>query len=123
MVAICALAPAPSVTLTAVARPFNGVALATKSAGSVETCGVTSAVTMKSPPARRLCRALWLIVGTPQNSIDNYSRIAAREIGFMESKFVDPVNRQRQQRVDAAIVEDDALLANSGDGPDTSTMS
>src|SRR5262245_22030520 len=45
----CALAPAPSVTLTAAARPFSGFARSRKSAGSVEIGGVTSAVTTKSP--------------------------------------------------------------------------
>src|SRR5687768_6796006 len=45
----CTFAPAPSVTLIAVTRPFSGMALARNSAGSVDTGGVISAVTTKSP--------------------------------------------------------------------------
>src|SRR3954463_15688973 len=56
----CALAPAPSVTLTAVATPFNGCALARNSEGSVETGGVSSVVTTKLPLERRDSR--WLLV-------------------------------------------------------------
>src|SRR5687768_6691995 len=45
----CTLAPAPSVTLTAVATPLSGSARLRNSAGSVDTGGVISAVTTKSP--------------------------------------------------------------------------
>jgi hypothetical protein len=48
-----ARAPAPSVTLTASAKPFNGVARARRSAGSQDTGGTTSAVTTNWPPVRR----------------------------------------------------------------------
>ena len=41
---MCARAPAPSVTLTASARPFNGAALAIRSAASHDTGGAISAV-------------------------------------------------------------------------------
>src|SRR5256885_4765361 len=45
----CTFAPAPSVTLTAVTSPFKGIARLRNSAGSVDTGGVISAVTTKSP--------------------------------------------------------------------------
>src|SRR5688572_12192910 len=45
----CTLAPAPSVTLIAVARPFSGSARRRNSAGSVDTGGVISAVTTNWP--------------------------------------------------------------------------
>ena len=45
----CALAPAPSVRLTAVAWPFSGSARARRSAGSAETGGATSAVMTNFP--------------------------------------------------------------------------
>ena len=45
----CARAPAPSVMLTASARPLSGIALASNSPRSVETGGVTSAVMTKRP--------------------------------------------------------------------------
>jgi hypothetical protein len=40
----CTFAPAPSVTFTAVASPFRGIARRRNSAGSVDTGGVISAV-------------------------------------------------------------------------------
>ena len=40
------MAPAPSVTLIAVARPLSGSARRRNSAGAVETGGVVSAVTL-----------------------------------------------------------------------------
>src|SRR5438067_1266655 len=46
---ICARAPAPSVTLTASARPLSGIALARRSCASQLTGGVTSAVSTKRP--------------------------------------------------------------------------
>src|SRR6185437_13304557 len=48
----CALAPAPSVTLTAVATPFRGSARFKRSAGTAETGGATSAVTTNEPLPR-----------------------------------------------------------------------
>ncbi len=47
----CARAPAPSVTLTASARPLSGIALASRSAASNEAGGVISAVMTKRPAA------------------------------------------------------------------------
>src|SRR6185295_2491450 len=52
------LAPAPSVTLSAAARPFSGSAAARKAAGSVDTGGDTSAVMVKRPAARLRCKSL-----------------------------------------------------------------
>src|SRR6266404_3153112 len=52
------LAPAPSVTLTAVARPLSGSAREMNSAGSVDTGGVISAVTTKSPLRSLVSRLL-----------------------------------------------------------------
>ncbi len=54
----CALAPAPSVTLTAVARLAISLARATKPATSVETGGVNSVVMVKVPAASARARAL-----------------------------------------------------------------
>src|SRR5688572_16310949 len=54
----CTLAPAPSVTLTAVIRPFSGSARLRNSAGSVDTGGVISAVTTKSPA----CSFAWRLL-------------------------------------------------------------
>src|SRR5688500_6416973 len=54
----CTLAPAPSVTLTAVATPLSGSARLRNSAGSVDTGGVISAVTTKSPAFSLACRSL-----------------------------------------------------------------
>src|SRR5574341_1001955 len=51
----CTLAPAPSVTFTAVARPLRGSARRRNSAGSVDTGGVISAVTTNCPPCSRVC--------------------------------------------------------------------
>ncbi len=47
----CARAPAPSVTLTASASPFNGAALATRSPASQVAGGAISAVTTKRSEA------------------------------------------------------------------------
>ena len=54
----CTLAPAPSVTFTAVARPLSGSARRRNSAGSVDTGGVISAVTTNSPPRSLECSSL-----------------------------------------------------------------
>src|SRR6185503_13836383 len=51
----CTLAPAPSVTFTAVTSPFSGSARLRNSAGSVETGGVISAVTTNWPPRSLDC--------------------------------------------------------------------
>src|SRR3954462_5446058 len=51
----CTFAPAPSVTFTAVATPLSGSARLRNSAGSVDTAGVISAVTTKSPA----CSLAW----------------------------------------------------------------
>src|SRR5258706_13401457 len=55
---MCALDPAPSVTLIAVTRPRSASARATSSEGSVETGGESSAVITKLPPRRRRCSSL-----------------------------------------------------------------
>ena len=54
----CTLAPAPSVTFTAVTSPLSGSARLRNSAGSVDTGGVISAVTTKSPAFSLACRLL-----------------------------------------------------------------
>src|SRR5580765_304320 len=54
----CTLAPAPSVTFTAVATPLSGSARLRNSPGSVDTAGVISAVTTKSPA----CSLAWRLV-------------------------------------------------------------
>src|SRR5687767_9827971 len=54
----CTFAPAPSVTFTAVASPLSGSARLRNSAGSVDTGGVISAVTTKSPALSLACRLL-----------------------------------------------------------------
>src|SRR5688572_1211161 len=51
----CTFAPAPSVTLIAVASPLRGSARRRNSAGSVETGGVISAVTTNCPLRNRVC--------------------------------------------------------------------
>ena len=68
----CARAPAPSVTLTASARPFSGAALAIRSAASHDTGGAISAVMTK-----RSAASLSLRVGiTPlfSNSCPDFKR-------------------------------------------------
>src|SRR6267378_148161 len=76
------LAPAPSVTLTAMARPLSGSAREMNSAGSVDTGGVISAVTTKSPLCSLVSRLL-----------------AIRTAGsgaFLREKLTDDVDRHRE---------------------------
>ena len=65
----CGRAPAPSVTLTASARPLSGSALASSSPRSADTGGVTSAV-MTKRPARNLSCKVVLIGSKSQNPVD-----------------------------------------------------
>src|SRR5882762_7275807 len=59
---MCALDPAPSVTLIAVTSPRNASAWSMNSAGSVDTGGESSAVTTKLPSCRCLCSSLMALL-------------------------------------------------------------
>src|SRR5688572_12949012 len=80
------LAPAPSVTLIAVARPFSGIARVRNSPGSVETGGVISAVTTKSP----LCSLAWRLVAIYDRSLPELPDLTV----YLESLEPRIVNRR-----------------------------
>src|SRR6516162_896902 len=81
----CGRAPAPSVTLTASARPLSGNALASNSSRSADTGGVTSAVITKCLARSLSCRVK-AIATTWQNPVDLASPRMRQSAMFQPAK-------------------------------------
>src|SRR5690242_614781 len=106
---ICALAPAPSVRLTAVAMPLSGSARFRRSSGSAETGGATSAVMTNLPLSRAAAK---LLMERPSALFIRRARLSqsrhAREVGVQsvclaprfrgdDAEFISEVRGQRRR--------------------------